>query len=260
MTIEKKIDQLIDSVNTLTTAIKDINEKLDKFEARIEKLEKKIDKTHDELADKITEKASVETVQESLERIARLEKELNKSREKSFKDDLTKEAYSKRLNLLIHGLTENFSHLWETRDETLKIFNSFLVNGLKIIDPSSIHVIDIHRLPQHPVYKNGTKHTRPILVKLNSVFDKRAIFSSIKNLQTYNTTLSCQDDSPIQSRRVYITEHLPVAFIDQRNRLLPTFKKAKLLKKNTSWRFVGGDYCLFINGVKITELDDVEEK
>ena len=116
MTIEKKIDQLIDSVNTLTTAIKDINEKLDKFEARNEKLEKRFDKTHDELADKITEKASVETVQKSLERIARLEKELNKSREKSFKDDLTKEAYSKRLNLLIHSLTENFSHPWKTRD------------------------------------------------------------------------------------------------------------------------------------------------
>ena len=92
------------------------------------------------------------------------------------------------------------------------------------------------------------------------LFDKRAIFSSIKNLPTYNTTLSCQDDSPIQSRRVYITEHLPMAFIDQRNRLLPTFKKAKLLKKNTSWRIVGGDYCLFVNGVKITELDDLEEK
>ena len=42
MTMEKKIDQLIDSVNTLTTAIKDINEKLDKFEARIEKPEKKL--------------------------------------------------------------------------------------------------------------------------------------------------------------------------------------------------------------------------
>ena len=81
MTIEKKIDQLIDSVNTLTTAIKDINEKLDKFEARIEKLEKKVDKTHDELADKITEKVSVETVQESLERIARLEN-LKKSHSK----------------------------------------------------------------------------------------------------------------------------------------------------------------------------------
>ena len=95
------------------------------------KLEKKVDKTHDELADKITKKASVETVQESLERIARLEKELNKSREKSFKDDLIKEAYIKRLNLLIHGLTENFSHPWETRDETLKIFNSFFGEWLK---------------------------------------------------------------------------------------------------------------------------------
>ena len=105
------------------------------------------------------------------------------------------------------------------------------MNGLKIIDPSSIHVIDIHRLPQHLVYKTGTKHTRPILVKLNSVFDKRAIFSSIKNLQTYNTTLSCQDDSPIQSRRVYITEHLPVAFIDQRNRLLQRLKRLNCLRK-----------------------------
>ena len=80
---------------------------LDKFEARIDKLEEKVDKTHDKLADKITKKASVETVQESLERIARLEKELNKSREKSCKGNLTREAYSKRLNLLIHGLAEN---------------------------------------------------------------------------------------------------------------------------------------------------------
>ena len=49
------------------------------------------------------------------------------------------------------------------------------MDGLKITDTSSIQVIDIYRLPQHSVYKNGTKHTRPIVIKLKSVFDKKAV-------------------------------------------------------------------------------------
>ena len=102
-----------------------IKENLDKFEARIDKLEEKVGGTRDKLADKITEKTSVETVRESLERIVRLEKELNKSREKSCKNDLIREAYSKRLNLLIHGIAENLSHPWETKDKTFKIFKFF---------------------------------------------------------------------------------------------------------------------------------------
>ena len=114
---------------------------------------------------------------------------IDKSREKSCKEDRIREAYNKRLNFLIHDLAENPIRLWEIRDETLKIFNSFLVDGLKITHtlPNSSHLI--HRLLQHPGYKSGTKHTRPIIIKLNSVFDKKKIFSSIKNLQNYNATL-----------------------------------------------------------------------
>ena len=121
MTIKKKIDKLIDSVDILTKTIKDINRKLDKFEAGIDELEEKFDRAHDELADKITKKASVKIVQEYVERIVKLEKELNKSIEKSRKDDLTKQAYCKKLNFLIHGQAKNPSHAWETRDESLKI-------------------------------------------------------------------------------------------------------------------------------------------
>ena len=89
---------------------------------------------------------------------------------------------------------------------------------------------------------------------------RKQLFSSIKNLQNYNATLSRQADSLIQSRRVYITEHLLAAFINQRNRLQPAFKKAKLPKKRTSRRIIEGDYRLFVNGVKINEPDDLQEK
>ena len=43
MVIEKKIDKLIDSVDTFAKAIKDSGEKLDIFEARVDKLEEKVD-------------------------------------------------------------------------------------------------------------------------------------------------------------------------------------------------------------------------
>ena len=42
------------------------------------------------------------------------------------KEKLRSEAYSKRLNLLIHGIPENPNNVWETKATTLNYFQEFL--------------------------------------------------------------------------------------------------------------------------------------
>ena len=42
----------------------------------------------------------------------------------------------------------------------------FMKRGLQIKDPSAIMLADYHRLPQHPVLKNGIKVNRSIIIKL----------------------------------------------------------------------------------------------
>ena len=65
---------------------------------------------------------------------------------------MMKESYSKRLNILIHGLPENEESPWEERETTLEVYKNFIKNELLIQDPSEIRIADIHRLPQRPVY------------------------------------------------------------------------------------------------------------
>ena len=148
---------------------------------------------------------------------------------------MAKEAYSKRLNLLVHGLPESMDSAWETREETIQVFNKFMIEGLKIQDPSDFKIVDIHRLPQHLVFKNVIKQTRPVIIKLNFIFDKKTIFSSVKHLKSYNASQTATNVSIDHLRTrptaIYVTDHLPAAFLVQRQRFLPFYKQAKLLKK-----------------------------
>ena len=109
--------------------------------------------------------------------------------------------------MLIHGLEESKANAWEGAGETRLIFENFLTEGLKIQDASAVGLVDIHRLPQHPVYKNGKKVSRPIIVKLDSAFSKRTIFKSLKHLKEYNKD---------PEKNVYVTEHLPKPFYEEK--------------------------------------------
>jgi len=60
-----------------------------------------------------------------------------------------REAYSKRLHLLIHGIEEKCDNVWETKTETRETFNIFLIK----LDPESIKLVDSHRLPQHLIVR-----------------------------------------------------------------------------------------------------------
>ena len=80
--------------------------------------------------------------------------------------------------------------------------------------------MEIYRLPQYPVVKNGKNNTRPIIIELTNSFDKHQIFKSFKNLKAYNERLNFKLKQP---GNAYITEHLPRDLQLQKKRLLPHY-------------------------------------
>ena len=66
------------------------------------------------------------------------------------KEALIRESYDKLLNLLIHGLSEIDTTVWETKVQTRQTFDIFLCEALEL-DLAIIPLVDIHRLTQHPV-------------------------------------------------------------------------------------------------------------
>ena len=65
-------------------------------------------------------------------------------------------------------MEEDTESAWETKWESENKFKQFLQNGLKIPNFHAVAVADVHRLPQHPITKDGQRITRPIIVKLTS--------------------------------------------------------------------------------------------
>ena len=114
------------------------------------------------------------------------------------------------MNILIHGVDEEMETVWETHQQTMDKFNNFLKNALDI-DHSQIAVADLHRLPQKPVFRQGQKVTRPIIVKLVYANDKNYIYRQLRKLKSYNETRKINSKS-----NIYITDHLPAAFLEQK--------------------------------------------
>ena len=118
--------------------------------------------------------------------------------------------------------------------------------GLQL-DPNASNLVDIYRLPQHPIFNKGEKVDRPEIIKLSDVFEKKRILDSLSNLKFYNQMRKGKDENKTY---VYVSEHLPTAFQKQKTSLLPKCKEAKKQKKKTFWKAVDGEYCLFIDNVK----------
>ena len=134
------------------------------------------------ISNNLEEKLSLTDYHELRDRIARLEFEKREAK----KLEWQREFYSKRLNLLIHGLDEVSSSAWKTKTQTLDIFNKFMTDRLGL-DPKSISLVDIHRLPQRPIFKQGSNITRPIVIKLATAMDKHTVMTKLKNLKAYNS-------------------------------------------------------------------------
>ena len=96
--------------------------------------------------------------------------------------------------------------------------------GLKIQVPSDIVMSDFHRLPQKPLFNNeGQRISRPVIIELTSAADKRLIFSLAKKLKARNDLMRQENLRP-----QYITEHLPKKFREERKKLLPVFREARV--------------------------------
>ena len=102
--------------------------KIDKFNKKFEEMFEDLNEKYDELKSALDNKASVDLFKRLKLRVEQLEQE----RANAKQDEVAREAYSKRLNLLIHGIKESIEEIWETKQSTLEKFDQFLENGLKI--------------------------------------------------------------------------------------------------------------------------------
>ena len=132
---------------------------------------------------------------------------------------------------------------------TEKLFRDFLIEGLNININQEIKIVDVHRLPQYPIFsKNKIKINRPIIVKLNGAFSKQRFCSSLRNLKVqYNI----EKKENLHFYRMFTNnERLPKELQQQKKNLLPEYKQAKAQRKRCQWKIVSCKYCLFVEGQK----------
>jgi len=86
--------------------------------------------------------------------------------------NLQSESYRKRINILIHGIEE--SGAWERKEETRKILDNFFENALHLTH-GEISLVDYHRLPQRSIYRKKEEVTKPIIIKVPTIFEKQTI-------------------------------------------------------------------------------------
>ena len=120
--------------------------------------------------------------------------------------------------------------------------------GLQITNPESIPFVDIHRLPQRPIFRKGIRVKRPIIDKLTKVADKRLIYSRLRNLKRYHKKhRSTKSGFSV----VYITDHLPKKILEEKKLLMPQFIEAKRQNKKTAWIVRNGHYDVYVDNVKM---------
>jgi len=161
---------------------------------------------------------------------------------KTKQDQIAKDTYSKRFNLLIHGLKENKDKAWETREEMEEIFLKFLTEGLGL-SRNDITLADIHRLSKQPVYSNNIKVDRPIIFKLTNAFDNNKIKNCRKLLKKFNEKQNNRSSAPSY---VYVSDHLPKEPL--------IYKKAREENKQATLSVQNGQYCWYVQGIKTVAL------
>ena len=60
-----------------------------------------------------------------------------------------RDSYSKRLNILFHGVEETEGSN-ETKEQTKTAFENLLKDAFEL-ESDAVEIVDIHRLPQHPI-------------------------------------------------------------------------------------------------------------
>ena len=223
-----KLDEILESISGLKTGldrlenayessqqqindlIRELTNRCDRFEndqqervkvSDFKELQDKLDKTQTKQREDYKLLASQ---QSQLDRQASKMKDYFQSAEK---ENPSREAYSKRFNPLVHGLKEQSDSAWEKRETTENILRKFLADGLKIDHSNDISIVDLHRLPQYPLFKNNVKLNRSIILKLSNNYDKQLIMSRLKLLKDYDTTRKNANPTASKIDAFYILEY-----------------------------------------------------
>ena len=89
--------------------------------------------------------------------------------------------------------------------------------------------------------------------------DKQTIMANLKHLKPYNEGLKRFDHEArtnyktetMKLKKVFVSEHLPQKFYEQKMNLMSKFKEAREAVDRTRWGISYGSYCLFINDNKV---------
>ena len=139
--INDKIDEILKTVTSLDRRMKQMEDKFKSFDRRIDSNTTKINEVQ------IEQLKLRQTISRIQDKLNELRQEKEEFRIKTKGQNLSRELYSKRFNYLIHGIPESSDNVWETRQQTEKLFRKFVAEGLQIQDSNSIKLVDIYRLP-----------------------------------------------------------------------------------------------------------------
>ena len=173
------------SIKVLTERVKRIEDKFELHESRFLTIDRRLaqqDEKINNLTNELDTVMKLSDFNEIRDRVNCLEKIVEDARKA-----LRQESYNKRLDLLVHGVKELPNTVWENKLQTqMKLYEVF--KGGLDIDLNSIKLVDIHRLPQRPIYDNQHKRiTRPIIIKLQNALDKDRIMRNLGKLKMYNS-------------------------------------------------------------------------
>ena len=81
--------------------------------------------------------------------------------------------------MLVYGIDKDENNAWETRFTSENKLKNFLIDSLSIENVDELQTLDLHRLPQHPLYRNNAKLNRPIIFKLTNNYDKQLVMHEL---------------------------------------------------------------------------------
>ena len=125
MSVEAKLDQILVCLETLTKRLDAIDAKYETVNARINEVEEKFDAKLNEVEHQVKDKVC-------RNEFNHLENQFKKQIESVYEENLMKETYDKRLNLLIHGLEESERMLGKQKIRLPKSFMTFSPKAFKL--------------------------------------------------------------------------------------------------------------------------------
>ena len=155
------MNELLEKVNIMEISIKRFNDRISSVEQAVDDIKSEVNdmkclKAFIEEVDKL--KFQIEMFSNNFgKKLDNLYTIIQENQQRNRKENLKNEEYSKRFNILIYGLKEQDSSIWETREKTEKTVREFFHNALNIKNSENIKFADIYHMPKQLVLKNGKK-------------------------------------------------------------------------------------------------------